>query len=226
MKAVSCLVLSLAVHGFSLAVLSGTAQPVGEPATAVNVKIIMNEKPRAIKAQASTQKAKPKPEPIEPKVATVVKKAPAPKPQPVAPSAKASAPEPVEEPQATTSDPIANEEEYAAPAPQQTNEEVGGISGDDDSQAPELIGESFRHPRYTAAARRAGYETVVLARILVDIHGRATKVEFGSGILYEMDERIITALKRARFRPGKNRFGVVRESWMHLRFKLEIDPKN
>jgi protein TonB len=58
-------------------------------------------------------------------------------------------------------------------------------------------------PRYPAAARKAGWEGIVLARVLVDTRGKAAVVSVRKSSGYSLlDEAVIKAVKKWRFSPA------------------------
>lgn len=94
----------------------------------------------------------------------------------------------------------------------------GGLGAHDAS----LVRSSFRQPEYTRAAAFAGYETEVIAEILVKRDGSVSEVKLGEPLLYGMEQRLIHSIKHAQFLAAKNQQGEEVEGWTRIRFKLVI----
>lgn len=81
---------------------------------------------------------------------------------------------------------------------------------------------SFQQPEYTRAARAAQYETSVVADIFVNPDGTVSDVKFDQPLLYDMEPRLLQAIRAARFSPAQNNEGQTVSTWTRVRFKLVI----
>lgn len=81
---------------------------------------------------------------------------------------------------------------------------------------------SFPQPEYTRAARLAQYETSVVADIFVKQDGTVGEVKFDQPLLYDMEPRLLQAIRAARFSPAQNSAGQLVSTWTRVRFKLVI----
>lgn len=76
----------------------------------------------------------------------------------------------------------------------------GGGGGKGGTAAAVIRG---RAPRYPAAARKAGWEGIVLVRVLVDIHGSAARISVRESSGYELlDATVVQSVKKWRFFPA------------------------
>ncbi len=98
----------------------------------------------------------------------------------------------------------------------------GSIDGGSRAHDASLVRSSFRQPEYTHDALAAGYETDVIAEILVNKDGSVSDVKLGKPLLYDMEHRLIQSIRQARFIAAKNQQGDEVQSWTRIRFRLII----
>lgn len=94
---------------------------------------------------------------------------------------------------------------------------VGDLSSD-----PLLIPSSVQIPTYSEAALDAGYEGKVTMDVYVSPEGVVTQAELRTKVGYGMDERLIQAALKLRYKPRKNKFGVAEPGWTEVKFTLQL----
>jgi hypothetical protein len=57
----------------------------------------------------------------------------------------------------------------------------------------------------------------------VDAAGKASQAELDQAIGYGMDQRVIAAILKARFKPRRNRDGSALAGWTSISIILQID---
>lgn len=212
MKGAGFIGVSVVLHTVMIAALAfdEPARP-ASPGAPVKIRIVARQ-PTTEKKLAPRPKPRPKMPPVKSE-STVAKN----------PEAKVTPPLP--EPTQVDED-VMPEDAAAAPVPAEDAETATdaplSASGNDLTEGAQLIIRSFVQPRYTLPARKAGYEVEFTAEVLVNRSGRATEVKFDKQILYEMDERIIQSIRRASYKPAKNRLGMAVDSWLRIPFRLEM----
>ena len=95
------------------------------------------------------------------------------------------------------------------------------ITGDQ-SQDARIIPNSYIEPSYTDAAIDANLEGRFIVDVFVDEHGAVAQAELRKKIGYGMDQKIIAAVKSARFIPRKNRLGLVESGWTNVSISLKL----
>jgi outer membrane biosynthesis protein TonB len=85
-----------------------------------------------------------------------------------------------------------------------------------------LITSTFNEPKYTQAAIDAALEGRYSFDVLVDTSGNVMDVEAQRRIGFGMDEKVIQAIKDAKFYPKKNALGVPEAGWTVLRINLTL----
>jgi TonB family protein len=87
---------------------------------------------------------------------------------------------------------------------------------------PVLIRTSLRKPTYTEDALSAHLEGVFALDVQLDAEGRVLVAKLLRKIGFGMDERIVAAMRAARFTPGRDGHGRPQAGWTKVKFKLEI----
>lgn len=100
--------------------------------------------------------------------------------------------------------------------------DIKALSGEDLSSQAILIKTTLTIPKYTEEALNREIEGIFPIDVYVDEKGLVQKAELSKKIGYGMDERVIDAIKEARFTPAKNRFGISEAGWTEIKFRLEI----
>jgi len=101
-------------------------------------------------------------------------------------------------------------------------DEVEALSGEDLSQSAKVIRSSVAVPEYTDEAVAAWLEGNAVVDVYVDEEGRVSEAELKRKVGYGMDERLVDAARRARFKPRKDRFGRAVPGWSEVKFRLEM----
>lgn len=99
--------------------------------------------------------------------------------------------------------------------------EAPPITGDQ-SQDARLIPNSYNEPQYTDAALDASLEGRFIVDVYVDEQGNVIEAELRKKIGYGMDQKIIEAIKTARFVPRKNQLGIAESSWTNITISLRL----
>lgn len=99
--------------------------------------------------------------------------------------------------------------------------EAAPITGDQ-SQDARLIPNSYIEPQYTDAALDASLEGRFIVDVFVDEKGNPIEAELRKKIGYGMDQRIIDAIKTARFTPRKNQLGIPESGWTNITISLRL----
>lgn len=90
------------------------------------------------------------------------------------------------------------------------------------SSDAKLIRKSIKIPEYTEDALDANFEGYVIVDVYVNISGDVVEVELRKKVGYGMGDRILTAARKARFIPRKNRMGKSMDSWTEIKFNMQI----
>lgn len=113
-------------------------------------------------------------------------------------------------------------EDVAPPPPKQDDDEVYFVAVED---LPEPIGGIAAIQRlvvYPEIAKRAGVEGTVYVEAFVDESGAVTKAAVVKGIGAGCDEAAVEAIKKTKFRPGKQRGKPVKVRMsIPIRFRLQ-----
>jgi outer membrane biosynthesis protein TonB len=154
-----------------------------------------------------------------------------PKPQTLAPNAEAKPDQPVTDTpvQGLTKDSMSDKGTMAAPIGNTLMKEDEGKRLDEvqalrgDMSAPaRLIVETLSRPPYTDQALDVALEGSFIVDVFVNLDGSVRDAELRKKIGYGMDERVLVAVRGAKFIPRKNRLGVSEEGWTELKFTLVI----
>ena len=90
------------------------------------------------------------------------------------------------------------------------------------SEPARLIATSLVIPPYTDEALDAALEGSFIVDVFVNLDGSVREVELRKKIGFGMDQRVIAAVKSAKFVPRKNKIGVPEAGWAELKFTLVI----
>lgn len=154
-----------------------------------------------------------------------------PKPQTLAPNAATKPDQPVTDTpvQGLTKDSMSDKGTMAAPIGNTLMKEDEGKRLDDvqalrgDMSAPaRLIVETLARPPYTDQALDVALEGSFIVDVFINLDGTVRDAELRKKIGYGMDERVLTAVRVAKFIPRKNKLGVFEEGWTELKFTLVI----
>lgn len=154
-----------------------------------------------------------------------------PKPQTLAPNSEAKPDQPVTDTpvQGLTKDSMSDKGTMAAPIGNTLMKEDEGKRLDDvqalrgDMSAPaRLIVETLARPPYTDQALDVALEGSFIVDVFVNLDGSVRDAELRKKIGFGMDERVLTAVRGAKFIPRKNKLGVSEEGWTELKFTLVI----
>lgn len=181
--------------------------------------VTIRSKPREIKVAPVAPAAPKKVSKASPKKVTKVA---APKPVPkLVPILKPDAPEM----DLTTDKTSEDEVDIGVSA----SDDGGGEAVGDGSSAPAdltregaLIADSIKKPEYTKEALKARVQGLFAVDIHLDTDGNALEVELVQAPGFGMDERIVEALKTAKYLSKRDAAGKGLETWITIQFKLEI----
>jgi len=98
----------------------------------------------------------------------------------------------------------------------------GDADGKDLSAGPTLIHSTLSKPAYTTEALYAEIEGYYPVDVQVDSAGNVVDAEMQKNVGFGMDERIVVAIRSARFLPAKDELGKPISGWTNIKFKLEI----
>jgi TonB family protein len=90
------------------------------------------------------------------------------------------------------------------------------------SEPARLIATSLVIPPYTDEALDAALEGSFIVDVFVNLDGSVREAELRKKIGFGMDQRVIAAVKSAKFVPRKNKIGVPEAGWAELKFTLVI----
>jgi protein TonB len=127
-----------------------------------------------------------------------------------------------------------------APVPAEAGGVIGGVAGGkiggvvggqgtlvsdnvDLSSDAQLIPDSLIKPSYTAEALEANISGSFTAHVFVDASGKATQAELDKAIGYGMDQRVIDAILKARFKPRRDRNGASLPGWTSIAIILQLN---
>lgn len=100
---------------------------------------------------------------------------------------------------------------------------AGGTTGQVSRAAPALLNRnSFQQPEYTRTALAARYEASVVADIFVHQDGSVGDIKLDQPLLYDMEARLLHAIRSASFSPALNSDGQPIPARTRIRFKLVI----
>ena len=96
------------------------------------------------------------------------------------------------------------------------------LDGGDQSAEALLIHSTVIKPEYTTEALFARLEGLFPMNINIDATGRVVSAQLAKKVGFGMDQRILAAIREARFQPGHDAHGQPRGGWVKIKFKLEI----
>ena len=96
------------------------------------------------------------------------------------------------------------------------------LDGGDQSAEAMLIHSTVVKPEYTSEALFARLEGLFPMNINIDEAGRVISAQLAKKVGYGMDQRILAAMKEARFQAGRDARGKAHGGWVKIKFKLEI----
>lgn len=215
------IVISAVLHGLAIYLFAASASKAAKeikPPARVTIRQRTAQPAKPATAPLSvpaTPKTKPQPKTSSKK--EVVKKT-VPKPIPVlkpdAPEVAPELPEPETQSEVSeSSDSVAYTNEGAS---------AGAEGAQDLSGEGSLISSSIQKPEYTPEAIKARVQGVFLVDVHLDADGRPLEVELIDSPGFGMDERILEALKQAKYNPKRDSSGKGFETWITVDFKLEI----
>lgn len=193
------------------------------PQNAIKVSI-QDQKPEVPPPPPPVQKERKKIPPKPPKVAQsapqkMEPKPDTPPPQPVYGVAKESL-SPAQ--QGGIAVPVGNTTMMADDGKRMRPEDVQKLDRDLSSD-PQLELNSLALPKYTDAAVEAGLEGRFVVDVYVNERGAVDDVQLRKKIGFEMDTRVMEAIRKARFKPRRNPVGLPIAGWTEITIRLELD---
>ena len=86
-----------------------------------------------------------------------------------------------------------------------------------------LIPDSLTRPKYTEDAISANLEGLFAVDVFVDPQGRVTDAQLPKKIGYDMDERVLLAIRNARFTPRRDKAGQALSGWTSIKVRLQLE---